>query len=72
MRNDPNYRGKGYASRAVKRGIEWFNEHPEVEYMVWGVNHKNTASIELAKKNGFKLYNQYKDGWDTYILEKKH
>ena len=72
VRNDPNYRGKGYASRAVKRGIEWFNEHPEVEYMVWGVNHENSASIELAKKNGFELYNQYKDGWDTYILEKKH
>ena len=66
------HRGKGYANRAVQRGVQWFNEHPEYDALIWGVNSKNSASIELAKKNGFKLYNKYKDGWDTYILEKIH
>lgn len=25
-RNDPNYRGKGYASEAVKRGLTWYEK----------------------------------------------
>lgn len=66
-----DYQGKGYASRAVRDGIKYFYDNPELEFLVWGVNHKNRPSIDLAKKFGFELYNTYDDGWDTYLLEKK-
>ena len=66
-----DYQGKGYASRAVRDGIKYFYDNPELEYLVWGVNHKNRPSIDLAKKFGFELYNTYDDGWDIYLLEKK-
>ena len=71
VRSGKDYRSKGYASRAVRDGVKYFYDHPELEYLVWGVNHKNRPSIELAKKYGFELYNTYDDGWDTYLLEKK-
>lgn len=70
-RRGSDYRGKGYASRAVEAGVKYFYDNPKLEYLVWGVNHKNRPSIELAKKYGFELYNTYDDGWDTYLLEKK-
>ena len=71
VRNDPKYRGKGYASRAVERGIKWFNEHPEYERMVWGVNVNNQPSINLAKKYGFKVIDEHQDDWMVLTLERK-
>lgn len=71
VRNDPRYRGKGYASRAVKRGVEWFNEHPEFQYIYWSADSKNMASIRTAQKNGFKFVKKLEnDTWDLYILDK--
>lgn len=71
VRNDSNYRHKGYASRALENGIRYFYDHPEIEYLVWGVNSKNRPSIELAKKYGFYLYDKRDDGWETYTLDQK-
>lgn len=71
VRNDNNYRHKGYASRALENGLKYFYDHPEIEYLVWGVNSQNSPSIELAKKYGFYLYDKRDDGWDTYTLDQK-
>lgn len=71
VRNDDNYRHKGYASRALENGVKYFYDHPEIEYLVWGVNSKNRPSIELAKKYGFYLYDKRDDGWETYTLDQK-
>lgn len=71
VRNDNNYRHKGYASRALENGLKYFYDHPEIEYLVWGVNSQNRPSIELAKKYGFYLYDKRDDGWDTYTLDQK-
>ena len=72
VRNDKRYRRKGYGNRAVQRGIQWFKSHPEYQYMVWGVNKKNDASIKLAERNGFKLYNpDHDENWATYLYERE-
>lgn len=71
VRNEERFRHKGYASRALENGIKYFYDHPEIEYLVWGVNSKNRPSIELAKKYGFYLYDKRDDGWDTYTLDQK-
>lgn len=70
VRNDPKYRGKGYASRAVERGIQWFNEHPEYERLVWGVDVNNQPSINLAKKHGFKVIDEHWEDWMILTLER--
>ncbi len=71
VRNDNKYRHKGYASRALENGIKYFYDHPELEYLIWGVNSKNRPSIELAKKYGFYLYDKRDDGWEIYTLDQK-
>lgn len=71
VRNDDNYRHKGYASRALENGVKYFYDHPELEYLIWGVNSQNRPSIELAKKYGFYLYDKRDDGWETYTLDQK-
>ena len=54
-RNDPNYRGKGYASRDVKRAIDWADRYGNMtlKELEWWVEKSNTPSINLAKKYGF-------------------
>lgn len=55
-RSGEEYRGKGYASKAVKDGLRWYEQHAdELGRMpvVWGVRTDNDASIKIAKKNGF-------------------
>lgn len=71
VRNDSKYRHKGYASRALENGLKYFYDHPEIEYLIWGVNSQNRPSIELAKKYGFYLYDKRDDGWETYTLDQK-
>lgn len=71
VRNEEQFRHKGYASRALENGIKYFYDHPELEYLIWGVNEKNRPSIELAKKYGFYLYDKRDDGWETYTLDQK-
>jgi RimJ/RimL family protein N-acetyltransferase len=50
------YRGKGYASEAVKQGKKWFDRygHKNLDMMEWIANNENVASINLAKKHGFE------------------
>lgn len=54
-RSGKRYRGKGYASQAVKETVNWFDNegHKNLDYMEWIANNKNVGSINLAKKHGF-------------------
>lgn len=47
-----DYQGKGYGSKVVQEGMRWL-ESSGIKDAVWSPNVTNTASIEMAKKNGF-------------------
>lgn len=50
------YRGKGYASKSVKQGLDWYNRYgyKKLERLEWIAEKRNTASNALAVKKGFK------------------
>lgn len=56
-RSGDKYRGKGYARKAAKRGMNWYEKNKEkygYKKIVWGVRVDNEPSIRLAKSLGFK------------------
>ena len=63
-RNGDEYRGKGYASQGVKKAIDWCNRYGQqsVSELEWIADRRNTASINLAKKYGFKEDDPNKHG----------
>lgn len=67
-RSGDEYRNKGYATKAVKRGMEWIENHPEINTVYWDVRKDNVASIALAKKFGFEqMKGDGKDpAWTAY------
>ena len=74
------YRGKGYASESVKKGLEWYNRygHKNLKSLEWIAENSNTPSINLAKKYGFseiKMKDAHPE-WGDYpnytILQYKH
>lgn len=77
-RNDPRFRGKGYASLSVGQMLEWYNKygHRTIKELYWSPARENKASIALAKKHGFKeatkdeYYKKYSSGWDKYTTLK--
>lgn len=76
------YRGKGYASKSVKQGLDWYNKYgyKKLDRLEWIAAKDNTASNNLAKKFGFKQVNwtdydwadQPKDNLYVYKKELKH
>lgn len=50
------YRGKGYASKSVQQGLDWYNRYgyKKLERLEWIAAKDNTASNNLAKKFGFQ------------------
>lgn len=65
-RNDPQYRGKGYADMNVEEAIKWTERYgnKSIKELQWIAENTNERSLELAKKHGFK-----KDkiqNWDDY------
>lgn len=68
---DAGHRGKGYASKLVKRGSKWMDAHSSLFNKVeWGAFKENEASIRLAKKNGFALDSE-SDNFVTYSRKPK-
>lgn len=61
---DPKYRRKGIAEYLV-RVIISRSYDKSIDYLYWKVDPKNTASINLAKKCGFK-YSNTKKGMKVY------
>lgn len=70
-RNDPKYRGKGYASKNVEQAIKWADRYgnKSIDELEWIADRKNTASVNLGKKYGFvednpnKHGHNWKDDW---------
>ena len=55
-RSGEDYRGKGYATKAAKQGMGWYERNKERfdgKTVTWGVRTDNEASIRIAKKMGF-------------------
>lgn len=70
VRGGDKYRRKGYATKAVKKGMEWVSKHPEILTLGWDAHADNTASIALAEKFGFIHVDSdiFGDGsnWESY------
>lgn len=67
-RNDPEYRGKGLASKNVKEVINWCDKYgnKSIDQLEWIADKENTASINLAKKHGFVEDTEPHDWSDYY------
>lgn len=74
-RSGDKYRGKGYASKAVKEGLDWYESNKDkmgYSDINWGARSTNKASQKLAEKHGFKkLDKQYEKGWVDYTYNKR-
>ena len=70
-RNDPQYRGKGYASKNVEEAIKWCERYGKksIDELEWIADRNNVASVNLGKKYGFveddpnKHGHDWKDDW---------
>ena len=69
-----SYRGKGYATKCVNQGIEWWMKNRgnlRYKHIVWWAESDNKGSQKVAEKCGFimdaKGSKQYK-GWFKYIF----
>lgn len=76
-RNDPKYRGKGYASKNVEDAIKWCDRYgsKSIKELEWIADKRNIASINLGKKYGFteddpnKHGHNWTDDWsDEYAI----
>ena len=72
---DATARGKGYASEAVKKGMDWYDRYGKdrLKRVEWIAEKDNEASINLAKKHGFEevemtKYHPNWGGYDDYRL----
>lgn len=79
-RNGNEYRGKGYASKCVKNGLDWYtkNAHKfENKPIVWWAEKENIASQKTAERTGFRkdpsIENSddewLKNNWVKYIYD---
>lgn len=73
VRSDKKYRSKGYATKAAKKGMDWYERNKARigdKPVVWGVRTDNEPSIKIAKKLGFELDpSSYSDNdkWVNYV-----
>lgn len=65
-RNDPKYRNKGYSSKVINEAIKWTERYgnKSIKELEWIAENTNTASLNLAKKFGFKK--DKKQNWEDY------
>lgn len=74
---DSEYRGKGYATKAAKQGMNYVEKNWDRlgnKPVVWGVKTDNEASIKIAKNLGFELDpDSYSDDgqWVNYVKRRK-
>ena len=62
------YRGKGYALKAIKNGLRWYDKNRSKlnKPIVWWAEKNNISSQKLAEKAGFKRdfsIDKSKDEW---------
>ncbi|MBO5319107.1 MAG: GNAT family N-acetyltransferase [Ruminococcus sp.] len=71
-RNGEEYRGKGYASRCVKEGLDWYQKEShtfENKPIVWWAEKENIASQKTAEKNGFERDRSIENSDDEWLKE---
>jgi ribosomal-protein-alanine N-acetyltransferase len=54
----PDFQGNGYMTAAVKSIIEWATERNDIKTILGSVDKKNSPSIRVLEKNGFKFYEE--------------
>lgn len=71
-RNDPRYRGKGYADMNVEEAIKWTERYgnTSIKELQWIAENTNEKSINLAKRHGFKKDKVQNDDGYTYFTRK--
>ena len=71
-RNDPKYRGKGYADMAAKEvGKRFVEKYKDINVLEWGAWDVNEPSKHLAEKNGFKFKDWHDPGGEKYVVYEK-
>lgn len=78
-RHGDEYRGKGYASKAIRAGLKWYNKNKYKlkKPIIWWAEKNNENSQRLAEKMGFKKDNTIeksdddwiKNNWVKYVYE---
>ena len=55
-RNGKEYRGKGYALKVVKKGLDWYDKNKSNldKPIIWWAEKNNIGSQKLAEKAGFE------------------
>lgn len=63
----PGFRGRGFATEAVRALAGWAFTHPEVKRAVAECSPENAASIRVLQKSGFRLVRSGPGplGWET-------
>lgn len=72
-RNGRQYRRKGYGTMVINEAVNWFKNQSKLKELRWYAHSGNDASISLAKKTGFKKFNdkgEYKGEFVEYDLRK--
>ena len=68
-RNEDKYRNKGYASKAIKIALKWYDEN-KYKYkkpIIWWSEKRNIPSQKLAEKMGFKRDSSIEKSNDEWI-----
>ena len=69
---DKNHRGEGISSKLVERGLDWFENNPNMSELVWSANKDNAVSNNLAKKYGFEQIDSDDKDWNKYVKTKSN
>ena len=52
-RNGSEYRGKGYATKAIRECLDWYDKSDESKPIIWWAEKNNVGSQKLAERTGF-------------------
>lgn len=63
---DPKQRGKGFASTATNKAMNWIEKGSSFTEVYWDVRADNIGSRRIAEKHGFKEDYKTSDGWISY------
>lgn len=63
------YRGKGYSTKLITRGMNWTNKNKDKwNNVTWSARTNNGSSKHLAEKFGFKLNKETSNSkWSNYV-----
>lgn len=71
-KNGDKYRGKGYGSACIEKGLEWYKKNAykfKNKPIVWWAEKDNIASQKIAEKNGFKKDSSIERSDDKWLKE---